>query len=597
MNKNRKSYEILNALGNVDSQFIEEANVRGATGKKTLGMRRKIAAVLLAATVAAAGLGAAVSAGRLNKSFGQLFHSLSEENYESALFDINQTAADNGVTVTLMQGLCDGRALYVTEKIEFAPDVLVLTDEMFEGDRPFGWIIDDAIDVDKSRSLSDKDKAVVSESGGIFQVIEHDEHSVTVLLIYGGDSISNIESGFFGENTSFTISQSGLSHNSENIITCHFDFTFNVKHSSPCFYTLPEEIYQVDYYAEPLDQTLADVGINPWFIYFSAGAGTGKILDISLQSDSQPSLEITMNDGTVYTERNGIRVFNDYFGKDYDQNNFMPCCFDTPIDIKEIKSIKIYGHELKSGVVKPGKERVMAEDKGKMNLPANHPVQFSDEFTTIDLVDYEGSSGRLAYRLLKADLYDNVYATGAKKYTINYQGLEDFRFDTVRYDNAGHAVKTGYDDVINASTGELEDGYYILELEVEVKNIDAENKFSGSTLDYADTGIFNKMFHVNQYDQYSPSKNRFIPLVYLKEDEVKRTGQYGDFKLKKGKTRKLHLGFLFTDNNAGSPDQICFIFGRDFYNGTLPDDFKGYKTFDSTYFNISKLLQEHKRKK
>ena len=79
--------------------------------------------------------------------------------------------------------------------------------------------------------------------------------------------------------------------------------------------------------------------------------------------------------------------------------------------------------------------------------------------------------------------------------------------------------------------------------------------------------------------------------------EVKRTGQYGDFKLKKGKTRKLHLGFLFTDNNAGSPDQICFIFGRDFYNGTLPDDFKGYKTFDSTYFNISKLLQEHERKK
>ena len=275
----------------------------------------------------------------------------------------------------------------------------------------------------------------------------------------------------------------------------------------------------------------------------------------------------------------------------------MPCCFDTPIDIKEIKSIKIYGHELKSGVVKPGKERVMAEDKGKMNLPANHPVQFSDEFTTIDLVDYEGSSGRLAYRLLKADLYDNIYATGAKKYTINYQGLEDFRFDTVKYDNAGHAVKTGYDDVINASTGELEDGYYILELEVEVKNIDAENKFSGSTFDYADTGIFNKMFHVNQYDQYSPSKNRFIPLVYLKEDEVKRTGQYGDFKLKKGKTRKLHLGFLFTDNNAGSPDQICFIFGRDFYNGTLPDDFKGYKTFDSTYFNISKLLQEHERKK
>lgn len=598
MNKNRKSYEILNALGNVDSQFIEEANVRGATGKKTLGMRRKIAAVLLAATVAAAGLGAAVSAGRLNKSFGQLFHSLSEENYESALFDINQTAADNGVTVTLMQGLCDGRALYVTEKIEFATDVLVLTDEMFEGDRPFGWIIDDAIDVDKSRSLSDKDKAVVSESGGIFQVIEHDEHSVTVLLIYGGEGISHTESGFFDENSLFTISQTDLLQClSENIITCHFDFTFNVKHSSPCFYTLPEEIYQVDYYAEPLDQTLADVGINPWFIYFSAGAGTGKILDTSLQSDSQPSLEITMNDGTVYTERNGIRVFNDYFGKDYDQNNFMPCCFDTPIDIKEIKSIKIYGHELKSGVVKPGKERVMAEDKGKMNLPANHPVQFSDEFTTIDLVDYEGSSGRLAYRLLKADLYDNIYATGAKKYTINYQGLEDFRFDTVRYDNAGHAVKTGYDDVINASTGELEDGYYILELEVEVKNIDAENKFSGSTFDYAGTSIFNKMFHVNQYDQYSPSKNRFIPLVYLKEDEVKRTGQYGDFKLKKGKTRKLHLGFLFTDNNAGSPDQICFIFGRDFYNGTLPDDFEGYKTFDSTYFNISKLLQEHERKK
>lgn len=588
-----KSKDILMALGNVEDAFIVEAAPGNRTAKKPIGIHRRIAAVLLAAAVAVAGLGGVVSAGRFNKSFGQLFHSLSESNYRDMLFDINQTAADNGVTVTLMQGLCDGNALYVTEKIEFAPSVLVLTDEMFEGDHHFGWVIDDAIDVVKSGQMFEKDKAVVSVPGGIYQVIEHDEHSMTVLLIYGGDGICNTGSGFFDDNTLFSVSHRNLMQNdSENPITCSFDFTFEIKRSSPYFYTLPEEVYQVDNYAEPVDQSLADVGINPWFIYFSAGTGTGKILDTSLKCNRQPSLEITMNDGTVYTEKNGIRLYNDYFGKDYDQTDFVPCCFETPIDVTEIKSVRIYGYELKPGVVVPGKERVMPENRGKLILPANSPVKFSKEFRSVDIVDYDGSSGKLAYRILHADLFNNLYATGAEKAVVNFQSLDDAAYKKVKHDDSGRVIKSNYSGVYNKKTGELADGYYILELEIEVKNTDAQNNMSIS-FDYRGTHIFNKMIHAYQYDKYSPGKMEGLELVYLKEDEVARTGQYGDFMLKKGKSRKLHAGFLFTDNNAGGPEQISFSFGWIFY----ANEFEGYHTVDTVYFNVSKLIEDFENSK
>lgn len=594
-----KSERILNNLGKVDDKYIIEAAPAKKSAKKRVPIKWGIAAACLSIAVISVGVGSIASAGALNKSFGQLFHTLSESNYEDMLFDINKSTTDNGVTVTLTQGMCDGKALYVIEKIEFDPSVLTLTEDMFaEGNHP-GWEVSSVIDVKKTAALPKDDLAVdsaVEMTGGIRQVIEHDEHSMTVLLIYGSDGIVDTDSGFFEDNTEFTVHQrtvqASASLDHENKINCSFDLTFDIKRSEPNYYTLPEKIYQIDYYNEALDKSLADVAINPWFMYFSAGTGTGKILDTSLKSDDKPSLEITLNDGTVYTEKSGIYIHKDYFGKDYDQTDFIECDFDTPIDVANIKSIKVYGYELKKGVVAPGEERVMSGNSGKLRLPANSPVEFPEEFTRLDIVDHEGSQGHIEYRVTGVNVYDNIYATGVKKSVVNFHELEDAKWRNVKYDDNGRLIKSDYSGVYNSKTGKLANGYYILEFEIEITNVDANNMFSGGTFDYADTYIFNKFFSTAQYSKYSKHADKMEGLVqvYLKEDEVGRTQQYGDFKLKKGETRTLHLGCLITDNNAGGLEQVALSVGWGY-------DIEGYKNIDYTYFNATKIIEDFENDK
>lgn len=596
-----KNERILYNLGKVDDKYIIEAAPEKKPVKKHISVKWGIIAACLCIAVMSVGIGSMASAGALNKSFGQLFHTLSESNYEDMLFDINKSATHNGVTVTLTQGMCDGKALYAIEKIEFDPSVLTLTEDMFADGNCPNWEISNVIDVKKTAALPKEDLAVdmaVEMVGGIHQVIEHNKHSMTVLLIYGGDDIVDTDSNFFEDNTEFTVHQRNVQPSSfngdKNYIECSFDLTFNIKRSEPNYYTLPEEIYQTDYYNEALDKSLADVTINPWFVYFSSGTGTGKILDTSLKSDDKPSLEITLNDGTVYTEEKGIHIHKDYFGKDYDQTDFIECDFDTPIDVANIKSIKVYGHELKKGIVAPGKERVMSEDRGKLHLPANSPVEFSNKFAQVDVVDYEGSSGKIKYRVNSVEIYDNIFATGADKSIVDFERLERVKFSNIKYDDKGKLIKSDYSGTYDSKTGRLAKGYYILEFEVEVTNIDANNMFSGGTFDYANTYIFNKFFSACQYDRYSTRTNKMvgIPMVYLKEDEVKRTQQYGDFRLKKGQTRKLHLGFLMTDNNAGGPEQIALSVGW----GSSAD-MEEYKTIDYTYFNATKIIEEFENRK
>ena len=105
------------------------------------------AALVLAMTI---GVGSIVGAGSVTKTFGQFFHTLSHESIDKMIFNINQSQTDNGVTVTLTQGMCDGTALYIIERIDFAPSLVTLTDEMFNDSdgnyqAPFFSVDDDKV--------------------------------------------------------------------------------------------------------------------------------------------------------------------------------------------------------------------------------------------------------------------------------------------------------------------------------------------------------------------------------------------------------------------------------------------------------------------
>lgn len=544
------------------------------------------AAVVLALTV---GVGSIVGAGALNKTFGQLFHSLPESNYKDVLFDINQTQTDNGITVTLTQGMCDGLSLYVIEKVEFDPSVVTLTDEMFDTSTnvykaPY-WSNEIVVNTKKTSEIEDNDLGLVSDLERAYsKLLERDEHSMTWLKVYGGEDVTlDFDSDFFKDGSQFTLQNINISNlpgmDAEDY-KCSFEFTFDIKLCEPVTYTLPEEVYTYNesLRKEALDNA-PDLYINPWYMRFSAGGFTGKILDTSLKGD-KTVIEITLNDGTVYNEKNGIDVGGnpfieeDLFGEDYNSAGEIYCTFDTEVDVTNIKSIKLYGYELKKGFVAISKNvRIADGDANKMNLPATSPVEFPDEeieilFTLGNKSDsYYKEYGSFKYKINSVSIYDNLYATGVKSSDISsylkyvgrqvvYQYDENGKLITNSEGYIGADFYVDFSDMCNEKTGELTDNCYLFEYEIELTNIDANFSEELSTFDYNNTSCFYDFFRLVIYDKNSATHRNFIQPAYLKENNRKLTGAYNTFKLKKGETKKFHVGFVVIDNNADCFEQM-----------------------------------------
>ncbi len=548
--------------------------------KKGISMRNKmnfkkpavaVAAVVLACSV---GVGSMAAAGAWNKTFGQYFHSLSESHYEDQLFDVNKSASDKGVTVTVTQAMCDGNALYVIEKVEFDPSVLVLTDEMFRVDEYGGytdapcWAYDQLINVKESEADPNKDIGGVSERLSSFRrLLEHDTHSMTWLRVYGGgDHLSSSVDSFFTNGKQFILRYSDMDHfpgrDLAEPYNCRMEVAFDMeKVSKPNCYTLPEEVYG---FTQAADEDIADMVITPWYMNFSGAAGTGKVLDTSLKAIDVPEIEVTMKDGTSYTEKNGISMLGDYFGKDYSMFDHFHCYFDTPVDIQNIRSIKIYGYEMKPGKVAAdkSKEKAYENTDGFRILPATSPATFSDEWKEVRY-QFETDYGRFQYRVKGVTVYDNLYATGARELVP-----QDIN------------VEFGYDE----KTGQLTKDCYLLEYAIELNNIDANFTESLSTFDWADTGYFENLFYLELYNSKQPYNN-FGPEVYIRENEYAVTGQPYSIKLDKGDTKTFHVSFVVKDNHAGGLEQVGLCVAGDRSDGKM------------TYANLSKVIEEFNQSK
>ncbi|MBQ1397593.1 MAG: DUF4179 domain-containing protein, partial [Clostridia bacterium] len=128
------------AQGRIYRKTLRKTGVRekavmsdaAAVSRRGIRVKKPVTAVVALLLALSIGAGAIVGAGRLSRSFSQTFRTLPEERYQGIIFDIDQTMTDNGVTVTLSQGMCDGYVLYVIERIDFDPSVVTLTDEMFQ---------------------------------------------------------------------------------------------------------------------------------------------------------------------------------------------------------------------------------------------------------------------------------------------------------------------------------------------------------------------------------------------------------------------------------------------------------------------------------
>ena len=561
----------------------------------------------------AVGVGTVVGAGALNKTFGQLFHTLPETNYKDMLFDINQTQSNNGVTVTLTQGMCDGNVLYIIEKTEFDPSVITLTDEMFEtsenGNTAPCWDYQTVINVKKTSEIHDNDVGAVIENQISFsKLLEHDEHSVTYLKTYGGDSAVSTDSDFFKDGTQFTIRCSNIRNipgaDETSGYECKIEFTFDVKLCAPVVYTLPEQVYVYNESSNAVKNTLADMAINPWFMQFAAGTGTGKILDTDLKYEGS-TIEITMNNGTVYNEDNGILVGGnhdrekDWFGEDYDKTEFIYCTFDTEVDITNIKSIKLYGYELQKGIV-PMSENVRKADlnSGKMNLPATSTVQFPEEEIECEFNNNYCDTGSYKYKINSLTIYDNLNDAGVKASELN-KNLEFIRPQYVHSFNekgirSTRAIKQS--ELVDKKTGELVDNAYIFEFEIELTNIDANCSFDGSMFNFDKTSYFqgDSFFSLGTYDKYdshATPEYQHISIAYLKESNQNETNYSCTFKMEPGKTTTVHVGFMAIDNNVGGFEQM-FI-----HIGSKRSSEASASNPRYVFFNASKAIDEFEKNK
>lgn len=558
--------------------------------KKTGGLKIdfKKPAVAAAAVVltCSLGVGSIAAAGALNKSFGQYFNTLSEENYQTMLFDINQTQSKNGVTVTLTQGMCDGSTLYVIEKVEYDPSLVTLTDEMFDTSdgtlkAPF-WETEIVSRTVGESYLGDLDR-------GFAKLLEHDEHSVTYLKTYDDDNALGYTRQFFRNGGKFGLTDSGL-HNltgtDEELYNCHFHFEFDIKLSDPVVYNLPEKTYRYDE-SIPFDgyEYYPDVWINPWYMRIAPAALTGKVLNTDLGSD-KPALEITLNDGTVYSDGSGILVGGNpseikaLFGKDYEKNTDIYCTFEQEIDVTNIKSIKLYGYEMTAGSVPEPKTRENPASV-KQELEATNPVTFPQLETIFDVYElcnngdrdryseWDEKVGHMKYKINAINVYDNLYATGAKYNDITPSRFEDGAY--LFYDEKGEMSGKSFPQLCDTKTGALNENAYLVEYEIELTNMDIAHS------DFRSEGFLNLEVYVN--DKEGDGFNR-VSFVYVKEHN---SGDSTNFTLKKGETRTFHIGFVVPDNNAGSLEQIGLHFG-----GT---------TSTPLYVNITKAVEDLKKTK
>lgn len=538
------------------------------------GMRLKkpvtaAAALLLALSISA---GAIVGAGRLSKSFGQFFRTLPEEHYQGIIFDIDQSQTDNGVTVTLSQGMCDGYVLYVIERVDFDPSVVTLTDELFQ-------YVNDSYQAPRWTDevvVNTDDPRYCVTARNFSKLIEHDAHSMTWLRTFGTTGAGTEIFGFFTIGSRFILNAHDIFNLPGNEKReCQFQFEFDVRRSEPVVYNLPEEAYRFDgkfledcfSIMPPLAYDfIPDVWVNPWFMEIVPATQSGKLLNTKLKKPDQPALVITLNNGKRYTEKNGIgwedspTITKDLFGADYNQYEGFYLTFNEEIDITSIQSITLYGYELVKASMP---ESVYAESycSVKKELPATDPVHVPDEARTVGVTEIRETekgckafpAGSLRYTVRSIGVYDNLYATGAKKKDISPLSVDNTGF--VFYDKDYEMEIVPLEDSFDSKSGRLRSGYYLVEYEIELTNVDSHL-----------TAFDDSIFHLQVYCDYNEAYGKkdsliAVPLVYVR-GEGADSGSH-TVSLGKGTKRALRVGFIVNDNHRGSLSQIGLSVGTE----------------------------------
>ena len=148
---------------------------------------------------------------------------------------------------------------------------------------------------------------------------------------------------------------------------------------------------------------------------------------------------------------------------------------------------------------------------------------------------------------------DNLYATGASGRDVlqSWKIVSGFEY----YDDQKEHQNLSFTDAFNSKTGKMNEGFNLVEYEIELTNVD-------SHLSAFDDSVFRLLTYCNYTEEYGRTDTLVgVPQAYILEHDPELSGTNDTFTLKKGKTHTLHVGFIVNDNHRGSLSQIGLSVG------------------------------------
>lgn len=365
--------KILKAIGEIDEELIPF--ITEGTAHKGSSTRRKIAvfgSVCAAALVLGfCSVGGVVAAGKLNRSITEYYEELPDENYIDYLFNVNKVVTDHGYTVEVQNGFCDGYTLFLIVKEEITDENEYFSNVYIDKEQNEQETLKELKELWTSGAyhefmtmrynLNNPYSGEPEDTGGtqFIRVLEKTDHSVTVLRGFGGGAYSSSKLFKDGQVTLEIETPFLIDEYPYTKVLDYIQIPIDIKVNDDKIitqYSLSKGSYRYDEsikIGDNIRQEYADISITPWFANITNAMVKGKRLDIDRPKDV-PFVEITLQNGRTYTERNGIHLEYqwgeketgaDMFGKDYDIRQDIVMTFDKPIDITSIKSFKINGVE------------------------------------------------------------------------------------------------------------------------------------------------------------------------------------------------------------------------------------------------------------
>lgn len=182
---------------------------------------------------------------------------------------------------------------------------------------------------------------------------------------------------------------------------------------------------------------------------------------------------------------------------------------------------------------------ITSESKDTVEFPQG-PFEVNGKYDPNDIFSTAKLSGSLNYLIRSVEIVENIRNKGIDPVEFSPMLEYDGNVTVTLYDNKVLSLTSPY--FFDGETGDLL-GCSMLLFQIEITNINASFNTSDSSFDYTNMSVFrgDEMFHLIYTCN---GTNMEAPLAYIKSTSVSETSNWSSFKIEKGETATLDIGFI-----------------------------------------------------